>query len=213
MYLCRVAYHNLAKLSISSRLLRNVYRDGSIRQLSFGGHSGSSGENMIYALIVGGVIGGGSLYTYKVLHNDKARYNDRVAEIMERPKNESTPKELQPKVTEKADEVQPLEVVEAGEEGPAENVEPLESPSTVEPNLEKSTVEEEVIEVLPLPTSDDSQTSEEVEADAETLESTAVEEEVPAANIVEQVENLPMVAEPNMMPEEDEAETPAEQAQ
>ncbi|XP_055499450.1 protein MGARP isoform X2 [Leucoraja erinacea] len=208
MYLCRVAYHNLAKLSISSRLLRNVYRDGSIRQLSFGGHSGSSGENMIYALIVGGVIGGGSLYTYKVLHNDKARYNDRVAEIMERPKNESTPKELQPK-----DEVQPLEVVEAGEEGPAENVEPLESPSTVEPNLEKSTVEEEVIEVLPLPTSDDSQTSEEVEADAETLESTAVEEEVPAANIVEQVENLPMVAEPNMMPEEDEAETPAEQAQ
>lgn len=163
---------------------------------------------MIYALIVGGVIGGGSLYTYKVLHNDKARYNDRVAEIMERPKNESTPKELQPK-----DEVQPLEVVEAGEEGPAENVEPLESPSTVEPNLEKSTVEEEVIEVLPLPTSDDSQTSEEVEADAETLESTAVEEEVPAANIVEQVENLPMVAEPNMMPEEDEAETPAEQAQ
>ncbi|XP_078260834.1 uncharacterized protein mgarpa isoform X2 [Rhinoraja longicauda] len=207
MYLCRVAYLNLAKLSTSSRLLRNVYRNGSIRQISSGGHSGSSGENMIYALIVGGVIGGGSLYTYKVLHNDKARYNDRIAEITERPKSERTPKEPQPK-----DEVQPPEVVEAGEEVSAENVEQPESPSAVEPNLEKSTVEEEVIEVLPLPT-DDSQTPEEVEASGETLESTAVEVEVPAANIVEQVENLPTDVEPNTMPEEDEAEIPSAQAQ
>ncbi|XP_051895752.1 protein MGARP [Pristis pectinata] len=216
MYLCRVAYHNLApvaKISFSSGLLRNVYRYGSIRQISSGGHGGSSGENMLYVLMVGGVFAGAGLYTYKVLHADKARYNDRIAEIMQHSKNEWKPKELQSK---NSDEVQSPEVVEAGEEvSAAENVEQPESPSSIEPSEEKSIVEEEVIKVLPPSTStkDDSQTPEAVEAGDEALEMVAVEVEVPVADGVEQTENLPTAVEPHEIPSEEEAVTPAAKAQ
>ncbi|XP_069779208.1 uncharacterized protein mgarpa [Narcine bancroftii] len=211
MSLCRLAYHKLApvaQISFSPRLLGKVARNGSIRQISSGGHSGSSGETMMYALVIGGVIAGAGLYTYKVLHTDKARYNDRITEIMERPKKEWTPKEKE------SGEEQSLEAVEAGEEASAaESVKQPAGRSTVEPNEEKSPEEEEVIQVLSPSTSDDSQSPEELEACEETLESVAVEVEVPVALSVEQIENPPTGVEPDKMPLETEAVTPDEQTQ
>ncbi|XP_067899823.1 protein MGARP isoform X2 [Heterodontus francisci] len=187
--------------------------------MSSSGPPGSSSENMLYALMVGAVIAGGSIYTYKVLHKDKARYNDRVAEIMERPKSEWTAKEWQPK---KSDEVQSPEVIEASGEAlesateeveipAAESVEKPESPSAVvEPNespLEgKAAVEEEMIEVLLPPASskepDDAQSPEVVEPGEEAPESVTEEVQVPTAESVEQPESPSTVVGPNENPME-----------
>ncbi|XP_072110853.1 uncharacterized protein [Mobula birostris] len=223
MYLCRVAFYNLApavKISFSSRLLRNAYRTG-IRQMSSGGHSGSSGGNMFYALMIGGVFAGAGLYAYKVLQDDKVRYNDRVAQLMERPKSiqsdsEEMPQELQPKSTEKtdSDEVPSPEVVEAREEASvAESVEQPEIPASVEPSEEKSTAEEEMITVLPASTSakDDSQTPEVPEAGGEATEIIAVEVASPVVDDVEQTENPPAVVEPAVPSEEEEVTSAAQE--
>uniref|UniRef100_UPI00398F3D6E protein MGARP-like n=1 Tax=Pristiophorus japonicus TaxID=55135 RepID=UPI00398F3D6E len=232
MYFCRAAWRDLvplARISSSSRLIGNVYRNASIRQMSSGGLPGSSSENTLYALMIGAVFVGGSLYTYKVLHTDKARYNDRVAEIMERPKSESMAKESRPKKEDESDDVQSPEVVEASGEASepvteeaevpaAESVEQPESPSTVaEPNEspleEKAATEEEVIEVLLLPASakesDDVQSPEVVEASGEASEPVTEEAEVPAAESVEQPESPSTVAEPNESPLEETTETSA----
>ncbi|XP_062901146.1 protein MGARP isoform X2 [Mobula hypostoma] len=223
MYLCRVAFYNLApaaKISFSSRLLRNAYRTG-IRQMSSGGHSGSSGGNMFYALMIGGVFAGAGLYAYKVLQEDKVRYNDRVAQLMEHPKSiqsesEEMPQELQPKSTEKTDcdEVPSPEVVEAREEASvAESVKQPEIPASVEPSKEKSTAEEEMITVLPASTSakDDSQTPEVPEAGGEATEIIAVEVASPVVDDAEQTENPPAVVEPAVPSEEEEVTSEEEE--
>ncbi|XP_067850190.1 protein MGARP [Heptranchias perlo] len=225
MYLCRAAWHNLvplARTSSSSRLIRDVYRNASIRQMSSGGLPGSSGENMLYALMVGAVFAGAGFYTYKILYTDKARYNDRIAEIMQRPKSERTAKQRRAK---KSDEVQSPEVAEAGGEAlesvteeaevpAAETIEQPESPSTVvEPNespLEgEASAEEEVTEVVlppaPVKESDEVQFPEVAEAGGEASESVTEEAEVPAADAIEQPESPSTVVEPNESPLEGEA--------
>ncbi|XP_041042979.1 protein MGARP isoform X2 [Carcharodon carcharias] len=225
MYLCRIAWHNLvplARVRSSSRLVGNMYRNASIRQMSSGGPPGSSSENMVYALMIGAVIAGGSVYTYKVLRKDKARYNERVAEIMERPKSEWTA--WQPK---KSDQVQSPEVVESSGE-PSESVteevevpaaesaeQPESSVAVVEPNESPSegeaASEEEVIEVLLPPASakepDEVQSPEVVEAAGEVTELVTEEAKVPVAETIEQPESPSTVAEPKDVPLEGETET------
>ncbi|XP_078394824.1 protein MGARP [Cetorhinus maximus] len=225
MYLCRIAWHNLvpmARVRSSSRLVGNMYRNASIRQMSSGGPPGSSSGNMVYALMIGAVIAGGSVYTYKVLHKDKARYNERVAEIMERPKSELTA--LQPK---KSDQVQSPEVVESSGEASesvteevevpaAESAEQPESPAAVvetneSPSEGEAASEEEVIEVLSPPASakepDEVQSPEVVEAAGEVTELVTEEAKVPVAETVEQPESPSTVAEPKDVPLEGETET------
>ncbi|XP_078066723.1 protein MGARP [Mustelus asterias] len=223
MYLCRTAWHNLVPLArnpTSSRAIRNVYRNTSIRQMSSGGPPGSSSENMILSLMVGAVIAGGSVYTYKVLHKDKTRYNERVTEIMERPKTEW--RASQPK---KSDEVQPPEVVETSGESSDPVTEEVKDPESVEepeipaavvepkdnPLEGEATVEEEEIEVLPPPTSpkeaDEVQTPEVVEAAEENTETVSEEDKVPEAEITEEPARPSTLVEPKDIPLEGETET------
>lgn len=226
MYLCRTAWHNLVPLArnpTSSRAIRNVYRNTSIRQISSGGPPGSSSENTILTLVVGAVIAGASVYTYKVLHKDKARYNERVAEIMERPKDEW--RALQPKKEDESDEVQPPEVVETSRESSDpvteevkdhESVKEPEIPAAVVESKEnplegEATLEEEEIEVLSPPTSpkeaDEIQTPEVVEAAEENTETVLEEDKVPEAETTEEAARPSMLVEPKDIPLEGETET------
>ncbi|XP_059496231.1 uncharacterized protein mgarpa [Stegostoma tigrinum] len=210
MYFCRIARHSLAtsaRIPSRSVLVSNVYRNASIRQMSSGGPPGSSSENMLYTLMIGAVIAGGSVYTYKVLHKDKTRYNERVAEIMGRPKSEWTAKEWRPKRDDESVKVQFPDVVGTSEGTSESATEEVKIPTAesdvqaeisalvAEPNespLEgKAVVEKTVIELLPPPTSikepDDDRCVEMVEASEESTESGIEEIKVPTADSIEQL--------------------------
>ncbi|XP_042198813.1 protein MGARP isoform X2 [Callorhinchus milii] len=98
MYLCRTALHRLsplAKPSSSSRLVRDVYKNPSIRQMasnSFPG--GDSGEKMMYILVIGAACASAGYYTYRTIYTDKARYNNRVDSIMSEAKDKLTDENL-----------------------------------------------------------------------------------------------------------------------
>ncbi|XP_043530035.1 uncharacterized protein mgarpa isoform X2 [Chiloscyllium plagiosum] len=229
MYLCRIAWHNLvplARIPPPSLLIRNVYRNASIRQMSSHGPPGSSSESMLYTLMVGAVIAGSSVYTYKVLHKDKARYNERVAEIMGRPKGEWTAKEWQPK---QSDEVQSPDVVATSEEASesateevkipvAASIEQAENPAlVVEPSespLEgEVAAEEALMEVLTPPASvkepDDVQSLEVVGASEEATASGTEEAKVPTADSIEQPNSPSTIVEPTEIRLEQETNTSA----
>ncbi|XP_048455324.1 probable serine/threonine-protein kinase kinX [Rhincodon typus] len=195
--------------------------------MSSGGPPGSSSENMLYTLMIGAVIAGGSVYTYKVLHKDKARYNERVAEIMGRPKSEWTAKEWRPKQEDESVEVQFPDVVGTSEEASESATEEVKIPTAesvvqaessalvVEPNespLEgKAVVEKAVIEVLPPPASvkepDDDRSVEMVEASEEATESGIEEIKVPTADSIEQPHSPSTVVEPTEIQLERETKT------
>ncbi|XP_072440189.1 uncharacterized protein mgarpa isoform X1 [Chiloscyllium punctatum] len=229
MYLCRIAWHSLvplARIPPPSLLIRNVYRNASIRQMSSGGPPGSSSESMLYTLMVGAVIAGASVYTYKVLHKDKARYTERVAAIMGRPKGEWTAKEWQPK---QSDEVQSSDVVATRKEALesateevkipiAASIEQAENPAlVVEPSespLEgKVAAEEAMMEVLTTPASvkepDDVQSLEVVGASEEATASGTEEAKVPTADSIEQPNSPSTIVEPTEIRLEQETNTSA----
>ncbi|KAG5263656.1 hypothetical protein AALO_G00267200 [Alosa alosa] len=98
MSLCRAALqrsgplarHLLTK-SPFSHLNRNVPR----RTMS--SVPGGSGENIVYALLCGGALAASLAYTYQTVTSDHDRFNDRIADINERPKTEWKPKPWPPK--------------------------------------------------------------------------------------------------------------------
>nr|XP_008110090.1 PREDICTED: protein MGARP [Anolis carolinensis] len=113
MYLCRVAWQSLAsRLTRAAPVLRG---QASFRQMS-GSVPGSSGENIIYYLLVIGAAGAGGFYAYRTISSDKARYNERVEEIQQRSTAEWKPKPWPPQSLENEETDAKEEVPEASEE-------------------------------------------------------------------------------------------------
>ncbi|XP_030044464.1 protein MGARP-like isoform X1 [Microcaecilia unicolor] len=79
MHLCRAAWRKLVPLARASStpLLRNA----PLRSMSSSSVPGSSGDGLIYYLVVGVSVAGAGFYIYRTLHRDKARYADRASYI------------------------------------------------------------------------------------------------------------------------------------
>ncbi|XP_053111664.1 protein MGARP isoform X2 [Hemicordylus capensis] len=113
MHLCRIAWQNLSsRLTRVTPLLRGHV---PFRQMSSGSVPGSSGENLIYYLLVIGAAGAGGFYAYKTVSSDKARYNERIDDIKEKNTAEWKPKPWPPESLE-SDEMETKEVTEVSEE-------------------------------------------------------------------------------------------------
>ncbi|XP_042196848.1 apoptosis-inducing factor 1, mitochondrial isoform X1 [Callorhinchus milii] len=99
MFQCRVAWHRLTPLSRASATLvrSHAKRRGTLfqrwkvpleqqmnRQMTSGGAPGDSTSSAIYIVLLGLSSLGAGVYVYKVLKEDKKRYNERVAQITQR---------------------------------------------------------------------------------------------------------------------------------
>ncbi|XP_042323423.1 protein MGARP [Sceloporus undulatus] len=154
MHLCRVAWQALASSSRRRRLLLLLPRapgpvlrgHAPFRQMSSGSVPGSSGENMIYYLIVVGAASAGGFYAYRTVTSDKARYNERVEDIQQRSTSEWKPKPWPPQSLEN-EEIDEKEVAETSEEtkdaiqtgAEAETQEEAEAVTTDESQVENQT--------------------------------------------------------------------------
>nr|XP_060634910.1 protein MGARP [Anolis sagrei ordinatus] len=144
MYLCRVAWQSLAsRLTRAAPLLRG---HAPFRQMS-GSVPGSSGENIIYYLLVIGAAGAGGFYAYRTISSDKARYNERIEDIQQRTTAEWKPKPWPPQSLENEETDANEEVAEASEEAKdgaeeAETKEEAEAITTDEAQVQNSTTTE-----------------------------------------------------------------------
>ncbi|XP_048364695.1 protein MGARP [Sphaerodactylus townsendi] len=105
------------------------------RQMSSGNVPGSSGENLIYYLLVVGVSGAAGFYTYRTVSSDKARYNERIEDIRERNTAEWKPKPWPPQSLE-SDETETKEVTDTNEEAEEASAEEAEGVIADEPEVQ-----------------------------------------------------------------------------
>ncbi|XP_028272874.1 protein MGARP isoform X6 [Parambassis ranga] len=94
MFSCRAAWQRCGPLArtAATRLPRDVMQRRPMSSVP-----GGSGENIVYALLVGGAFAAGLSYAVHTVSTDKDRFNERIAEINARPKSEWTPKPWPPK--------------------------------------------------------------------------------------------------------------------
>ncbi|XP_026112760.1 apoptosis-inducing factor 1, mitochondrial-like isoform X3 [Carassius auratus] len=97
MFKCKTAWNKLAPLVRASSTLclqnarKSVLRHG--RRLEMvqraqmsSGPAGGGGENTLYYVLVGATCLGGGVYAYRTVSGDKERYNERMIDIANRPK-------------------------------------------------------------------------------------------------------------------------------
>ncbi|KAA0722489.1 hypothetical protein E1301_Tti007055 [Triplophysa tibetana] len=85
MMFCRTARQRLAPLALKT-LFPSSNNAVPIRQMSFG--LPTSGTNIAYMVLGGGSLTAALVYAYKTINSDSARYNDRIAQIEARSKND-----------------------------------------------------------------------------------------------------------------------------
>eukprot|EP00062_Callorhinchus_milii_P012634 gi/632959881/ref/XP_007895878.1/ PREDICTED: neurofilament medium polypeptide-like isoform X2 [Callorhinchus milii] len=157
MYLCRTALHRLsplAKPSSSSRLVRDVYKNPSIRQMasnSFPG--GDSGEKMMYILVIGAACASAGYYTYRTIYTDKARYNNRVDSIMSEAKDKLTDENLSEEAkaatAELCDVEEPIDLAADAQptEPPSEKAAPAKKEGETKSNSKDTAVPERLFSI------------------------------------------------------------------
>uniref|UniRef100_A0A8C1LU46 Apoptosis-inducing factor 1, mitochondrial n=1 Tax=Cyprinus carpio TaxID=7962 RepID=A0A8C1LU46_CYPCA len=153
MFKCKTVWNKLAPLArASSTLCLQNARKSALRhgrrlemvqkaQMS-SGPAGGGGENTLYYVLIGATCLGAGVYAYRTVSEDKDRYNERMTEIVSRPKQG-------PQAAEAVAEV----VAESKEEPVAEeptlteaDVESTESEPIAEAPVTKPIVEEPVTE-------------------------------------------------------------------
>ncbi|MGH0160851.1 UNVERIFIED_CONTAM: hypothetical protein FKN15_057621 [Acipenser sinensis] len=134
------AWQKLAPVARTSttRFARNA---APVRHMSSSSAPGSTGDNLMYIILCGGSFAGAGYYVYKTLTTDSARFQDRVTEIISRPKSEWTPKPWPSNKSEDSGEAEAAE--EAAPEPLVEAAEALEEAlaeaSTESPSPAEST--------------------------------------------------------------------------
>nr|XP_034967674.1 protein MGARP [Zootoca vivipara] len=112
MHLCSVAWRPLAR-RLTQGAAPFVRRQAPFRQMSSGSVPGSSGENIIYYLLVAGATAAGGFLAYRTISSDKARYNERISDMQQRTAAEWKPKPWPPQEN---DETEANETIAASEE-------------------------------------------------------------------------------------------------
>ncbi|XP_026112759.1 apoptosis-inducing factor 1, mitochondrial-like isoform X2 [Carassius auratus] len=145
MFKCKTAWNKLAPLVRASSTLclqnarKSVLRHG--RRLEMvqraqmsSGPAGGGGENTLYYVLVGATCLGGGVYAYRTVSGDKERYNERMIDIANRPKQRPSAAEAVTAV-----------VAESKEESEPVVEEPVTEP-IVEASIPEPTVETQVTE-------------------------------------------------------------------
>ncbi|XP_066487853.1 protein MGARP [Tiliqua scincoides] len=190
MHLCRVAWQTVAaRLTRAAPLLRGHV---PFRQMSSGSVPGSSGENLIYYLLVAGAASAGGYYAYKTVTSDKVRYNERVEDIQQRTTAEWKPKPWPPQSLE-SDEMETNEAAEASEEAkPATTEETEAGESEVQNERQTVPTEAEKEEKSPVveASSDVQEEKQDAPASSEAAQTKGTPEDVSDSKDVSSQENL-----------------------
>ncbi|KAL7838893.1 hypothetical protein AOLI_G00272970 [Acnodon oligacanthus] len=133
MLACKAVWSRLAPLAPLARASSTLCRQGGKRAAVFrherrpplvqqahmsSGPTGGGGENAIYFVLVGAACLGGAVYVYRTVSGDKARYEERVAQLASRPGKSAA----QPEAAAEAAPESP----KAPEPAPASTVAPVE---------------------------------------------------------------------------------------
>ncbi|XP_026112758.1 apoptosis-inducing factor 1, mitochondrial-like isoform X1 [Carassius auratus] len=156
MFKCKTAWNKLAPLVRASSTLclqnarKSVLRHG--RRLEMvqraqmsSGPAGGGGENTLYYVLVGATCLGGGVYAYRTVSGDKERYNERMIDIANRPKQRPSAAEAVTAVVAESKE-EPVAEEPTLTEAPVE--EPLVTEAVVEFTESEPVVEEPVTEPI-----------------------------------------------------------------
>uniref|UniRef100_A0A8C2CXU4 Apoptosis-inducing factor 1, mitochondrial n=1 Tax=Cyprinus carpio TaxID=7962 RepID=A0A8C2CXU4_CYPCA len=129
MFKCKTVWNKLAPLArASSTLCLQNARKSALRhgrrlemvqkaQMS-SGPAGGGGENTLYYVLIGATCLGAGVYAYRTVSEDKDRYNERMTEIVSRPKQGPQAAEAVAAVSKAAPAAEPVEPTAAPSDVP-----------------------------------------------------------------------------------------------